>query len=85
MAAPTPCAYCGSPADEIGRINHTRDCTEITYRCTNPRCLGITTGLLTLKRAGLPASGRYLHPDPPHPAGETTAGRQIHYFAEQQR
>lgn len=83
MASQVPCLYCGSPAEEIGRVNHTRDCTEITYRCTEPRCLGITTGLLTMKRAGLPATGRYLHPDTPHPEGEISAGRKIHIFTEQ--
>lgn len=70
------CVYCSSPADEIGRVNFTRDYTEVTYRCTNPRCQGITTAMVTLKHAGLPASGRYLHP-------ETLPGRQVEFFKEQ--
>lgn len=77
---PTPqphCLYCGGPAEEIGRVNHTIDVVEITYRCTDPRCQGITAGTLTLRRAGLPASGAYL-------PGDTIPRRpDVQFFQEQ--
>ncbi len=77
------CIYCGSPAEEIVRVAHTMDCTEITYRCTDSRCQGITTGTLTLRRSGLPASGYYLHPEPPRPEGEISPGSQVQFFKAQ--
>lgn len=58
------CLHCGGQAEEIGRVNFTMDYLEITYRCTDPRCRGITKASVRLTCAAAPESAHDTAPIP---------------------